>query len=397
MIYLDSGASTQVDAEVLKAMLPYFSEIYGNASSIHSLGQEAKDAMERSRETIAKSINAKPKEIIFTSGGTEANNFAIKGVAFARKKGHIITCKTEHDCVLNASKWLEKRGFDVTYLAVDREGFVNPADVKKAIRKDTVLVSIMHGNNEIGTIQPLSEIGKICRKYGVTFHSDACQSYTKVPIDVEEMNLDLLTINAHKIHGPKGVGSLYIRAGTEIEPLQHGGGHERGLRSGTENITGIVGFAKAVEIAGESDVKRMEKLRNQLIDGLLEIPDTRLNGPRKNRLCNNANITFKLIEGEAIALALDAKGIAVSTGSACSSHTLEPSHVLTAIGLPPEVAHGSIRFTISKYTKGEDIDYAVKSVKEVVSNLRKISPFKKQRDMDEFKKKGDDYVFKECH
>jgi cysteine desulfurase len=375
-----------VDPTVVEAMKPYFSDSFGNASSIHSLGQEAKQAMERSRKLIAKSIGAKPSEIVFTSGGTESNNMAIKGVAFARKKGHIITTKVDHDCVYNACKWLEKRGFEVTYLDVDKEGFVSPKDLEKAIRKDTILVSIIHGNNEIGTVQPLAELGKICRKRDVPFHSDACQSYTKVPIDVDDMCLDMLTINAHKIHGPKGVGALFIRQGTEIEPLLHGGGHERSLRSGTENIPGIVGFAKAVEIAKEADVKRMMRLRDMLIDGLLKIPETRLNGPRKSRLCNNVNVTFEFIEGEAIALALDAKGIAVSTGSACSSHTLEPSHVLLAIGLPPEMAHGSIRFTISRYTTEKDIRDTIKVVYGVVERLRKISPFKKKGDINVFKK-----------
>ena len=268
---------------------------------------------------------------------------------------------------------------------------MDPKDVEKAIRKDTILVSIMHANNEIGTIQTIAEIGAVCKKHGVLFHTDACQSYTKVPIDVETMNIDLLTINAHKIHGPKGVGALYIRTGIKIEPINHGGGHERNLRSGTENIPGILGFAKAVEIAVPTH--RMEQMRDTLIDGLLKIPDTKLNGPRKNRLCNNVNITFKFVEGEGIALALDAKGIKVSTGSACSSHTLKPSHVLTAIGLPHEMAHGSIRFSLCRYTTQDDINYTIDAVKEVVSNLRKLSPFKKQTDLEQFKKRaGDSHV-----
>lgn len=393
MIYVDSGASTQVDPVVVKAMMPFFSERYGNASSIHEFGRDAKNAMEKSREVIAKSIGAKPKEMVFTSGGTESNNFALKGIAFAHGKGHIIVSKIDHDCVLNAAKWLGKRGFEITYLDVDSEGFVDPKNVEKAIRDDTILVSVIHGNNEIGTIQDLKSIGEVCRKHGVLFHTDACQSYTKVPIDVGEMNIDLMTINSHKIHGPKGVGAIYIRTGTKIDPLLHGGGHERKLRSGTENISGIVGFSKAVEVAKESDAEYMTRLRDKIIDGLLEIPDTKLNGPRENRLCNNVNITFKFVEGEAIALALDAKGISVSTGSACSSNTLEPSHVLTSIGLPHEMAHGSIRFTISKFTKEEDIERIISDVKQVISNLRKLSPFKKQGDIDEFKSehKGDDH------
>jgi len=385
MIYIDSGASTQVDPIVVKTMMPFFSDRYGNASSIHEFGRDAKNAMEKRRETIANSVGAKKKEIIFTSGGTESNNFALKGIAFAKGKGHIIVSKIDHDCVLHAAKWLGKRGFDITLLDVDSEGFVDPKNVEKAIRDDTILVSVIHGNNEIGTIQDLKEIGAVCKKRDVLFHTDACQSYTKVPIDVDDMNIDLMTINSHKIHGPKGVGAIYIRTGTKIDPLLHGGGHERGLRSGTENISGIVGFAKAVEIAKQSDVEYMTKLRDRLIDNLLEIPDTKLNGPRENRLCNNANITFKFVEGGAIARALDAKVISVLTGSACSSNTLEPSHVLTSIGLPHEMAHGSIRFTISKFTKHEDIDKVVSDVKEVISNLRKLSPFKKQGDVDEFK------------
>lgn len=384
MVYLDAAASTRVDDEVIDAMLSFFSRSYANASSIHSLGRKADDAITHSRELIAETINAKAREIIFTSGGTESNNLALKGAAFARGEGHIITSKIEHDCVLNASKWLEQQGFRVTYLDVDSEGFVHPDDIEDAIADDTILVSIMHANNEIGTIEPVTEIGKVCQKHEVLFHTDACQSYTKVPIDVEEMNLDLMTINSHKIHGPKGVGALYIRLGTDIDPLLHGGGHEYGIRSGTENVPGIVGFAKAVEVAKPSDANRIRKLRDKLIEGLLEIPSTRLNGPRRNRLCNNVNVSFEFIEGEAITLGLDSEGIEVSTGSACSSDTLEASHVLLAIGLAEEVAHGSVRLSLDKYTTEEDIEYTIETTQQVVSNLRKFSPFKRRQDLETF-------------
>lgn len=378
-VYLDNGATTKVDEEVLKTMLPYFSEKYGNAMSLHQIGQEAKEALESSREIIAKKLNAKPEEIIFTSGGTESNNLAIQEIAYTnREKGkHIITTKIDHDCVLNACKFLEKDGFNVTYLDVDKEGFVNPKDVLKEIKKDTILVSIIHGNNETGTIQPLEEIGKICKEKNVYFHTDACQSFTKVPIDAK--NFDLITINGHKIHGPKGVGALYIKKGTNIHPLLHGGGHEFGLRSGTENISGIVGFAKAVEVAKEEHIRHMAKLRDKLTEGILkEIPHTRLNGPRENRLCNNANISFEFIEGESLLMRLNDKGIAVSTGSACSSKSLDPSHVLLAIGLKPEIAHGSLRFSLSKYTTKEEIDQTIKVLKEEVKALREMSPLYKE-------------------
>jgi len=379
-VYLDNGSTTKVDEEVLKTMLPYFSEKYGNAMSLHQIGQEAKEALENSREIIAKKLNAKPEEIIFTSGGTESNNLAIQEIAYTnREKGkHIITTKIDHDCVLNACKFLEKDGFNVTYLNVDKDGFVNPEDVAKEIRKDTILVSIIHGNNETGTIQPIEEIAKICREKSVYFHTDACQSFTKTEIDVKKQNLDLITINSHKIHGPKGVGALYIKKGTNIHPLLHGGGHEFGLRSGTENISGIVGFAKAVEVAKEKHIKHMTKLRDKLINGILkEIPHTRLNGPKEKRLCNNANISFEFIEGESLLMRLDDKGIEVSTGSACSSKSLDPSHVLLAIGLKHEIAHGSIRFSLSKYTTEEEIDYTIKILKEEVKALREMSPLVK--------------------
>ncbi len=377
-IYLDNAATTKVDDEVLKEMLPYFTAKYANASSSHAMGQEAKQALEKSRRIIAKSIGAKTHEIIFTSGGTEANNFALKGLFFQNypQKDHIITTKIEHDCVLNTCKWLEKQGARVTYLDVDEKGFVNPEDVEKAITDKTIVVSIIHGNNEIGTIQDLDAIGKICRKKGVLLHTDACQSFTKVPINVRKQNLDLVTLNAHKIHGPKGVGALYIREGIEIIPLMHGGGHEKKLRSGTENVSGIMGFAKAAEIAKQKDTEKMKELRDKIIEGLLKIPNVRLNGSKEKRLCNNVNVSFNNIEGEAVGGYLENYGIYTSTGSACSSHTLETSHVLKALGLTPLQANSSLRISISKYTTEEEIDYFLKILVKIVEKLRRISPFK---------------------
>jgi len=379
-IYLDHAATTPVDPDVRKAMEPFLCESFGNASSLHSFGREVKQALEESRETIAKKLNASSEEIIFTSGGTESNNLALKGVAFAnRNRGkHIITSRIEHDCVLNSCKWLEKEGFEVTYLNVDAEGFVSLDELENSIRDDTVLVSIIHGNNEIGTIQNLDRIEKICSGKDVYFHTDACQSFTKVPIDVEKQNLNLATINSHKIYGPKGVGALFIRKGTRIIPWQHGGGHEFSKRSGTENISAIVGFAKATEVTGEKEIQHMTRLRDRLIAEIpREFPDSWLNGPKENRLCNNANFSFRYIEGESIVLRMDQKGIAVSTGSACSSHSLEPSHVLTAMGLKPEEAHGSVRITVGKENTMEEIEFAIESLREVTDGLRKMSPFVK--------------------
>ena len=381
-VYLDNAATTPVDEKVLKVMLPYFSDKFGNASSLHYPGEEARRAVEESREVIAKSIGGKYKEIIFTSGGTESNNLTIKGLFFhfnKEGKNHIIISKIEHDCVLNACKWLEKQGADVTYLNVDKEGFVNPEDVKKAITNKTFLVSIIHGNNEVGTIQDLEAIGKIIKEKSkeILFHTDACQSFTKTNIDVKKMNLDLATLNAHKIYGPKGIGALYIREDLKkkINPLFSGGGHEFGVRSGTENVPGIVGFAKASGLTGKSEIKKMTHLRDYLIDKILKIPDTSLNGPRgEKRLCNNINISFKNIEGEAIGGYLNAKGISTSTGSACSSKSLEPSQVLKAMGLSAVVANTSIRITLSKNNTQEEVDYALEEIKRTVEILRKMSP-----------------------
>jgi len=380
-IYLDNAATTRVDDEVLKTMLPYFTEKYGNASSTHFKGQEAKQALEKSRGIIAKAIGAKKEEIIFTSGGTEANNLAIKGTFFWNQenktgKNHIITTRIEHDCVLNTCKWLETLGAKITFLDVDAEGFINLRELENAITDKTIIVSVIHGNNEIGTVQDLESIGKICQRKGVLFHTDACQSFTKVPIDVRKQNLDLVTLNGHKIHGPKGVGALYIREGIHIVPLMHGGGHEKKIRSGTENVSGIVGFARAVEVANKRDIEKMIKTRDRLIEGILRIPNTRLNGSRDKRLCNNVNISFNNIEGEAIGGYLENEGIATSTGSACASHSLETSHVLKAIGLTPIQANSSIRMSISKYTTEEEIDFVLTVLPRIVEKLRKISPIK---------------------
>jgi cysteine desulfurase len=375
-IYFDNAATTKTDEKVVKEMLPYFTEKYGNASSVHMAGQEAKAALELSRKTIAKAINAKSHEIYFTSGGTESNNLALKGLFFSNypEKNHIITTKIEHDCVLNSCKWLEKQGAKITFLNVDKDGFVNLEELKKAITEKTILISVIHGNNEIGTIQDLEKIGKICKEKNVLFHADACQSFTKTELDVKKQNIDLVTLNSHKIHGPKGVGALYIREGIKITPIMHGGGHERKIRSGTENIPGIVGFAKAVDIANKKDIEHMTKLRNKIIEGILKIPNTRLNGDKEKRLCNNINISFRNIEGESIGGYLETYSIFISTGSACASHSLEPSHVLLSLGLSPLEANSSVRISISKYTTEQEVEYFLEKIKKIVEKLRKISP-----------------------
>ena len=381
-VYLDNGATTMLDPNVIKVMLPYFNVNYGNASSTHLFGEEAKNALERARSIIAKSINARSEEIIFTSSGTESNNFALKSIAFTNKEkgNHIIVSKVEHKCIMNACKWLEKQGFNITYLDVDKEGFVNPDELEKAITDKTILVSIIHGNNETGTINDLKKLGDICKKHNVYFHTDACQSYTKTELNVKKQNIDLITLNAHKIHGPKGIGVLYIRKGVNIKPWQHGGDHEFGMRAGTENIHGAVGFAEAVKIAmNKKHIAYMANLRDRLIKGVLEIPEVMLNGPIGNkRLCNNANFSFKAVEGEAIGGYLNNKWIASSTGSACSAKTLEPSYVLIAIGLSPEQANSSLRLTLSRFTTEEEINYTLESLPEIIKNLRKISPFWKE-------------------
>jgi cysteine desulfurase len=374
-IYLDNAATTKVDDKVLKEMFPYFQDLYGNASSLHMQGTEAKTVLEKSRKTIAKSLNTNSSEIYFTSGGTESNNWALKGLFWQNpNKNHIITTKIEHDCIINTCKWLEKQGAKITYLSVDKEGFIDLKELENAITNKTLLVSIIHGNNEIGTIQDLEAIGKITKEKNILFHTDACQSYTKIPINVKKMNLDLVTINSHKIHGPKGVGALYIKDGIKIQPLLHGGGHEKQKRSGTENIPGVVGFAKAVEVAKEKEFKTMEKLRNKLIDGILtNIDKTKLNGP-KERLPNNVNISFTNVEGEAIGGYLENKNIFVSTGSACMSNTLSSSHVLKALNLSDLEQNSSIRFSISKYTTEKEIDYILKVLPNIIKKLRRLSP-----------------------
>lgn len=377
-VYLDNAATTKVDEKVLKEMLPFFTKEYGNASSLHLKGSQAKNTLEKSRKKIANSINAQSKEIYFTSGGTESNNWAIKGLFWENfpKKNHIITTKIEHDCTLNACKWLEKQGAKITYLNVDNEGLINLEELTNAITEKTFLITIIHGNNEIGTIQDLEKIGKIAKENNILFHTDACQSYTKIPINVKKMNLDLATINSHKIHGPKGVGALYIKEGIKVSPLLHGGGHERKMRSGTENIPGIVGFAKASDLISSKELKNMSKLRDKLIKGILEkIPDSKLNGASNdNRLQNNINISFSNVEGEAIGGYLENKGIFVSTGSACMSNTLSSSHVLKAIGLTDLEQNSSIRMSLSKYTTEKEIDYVLKVLPEIIKKLRRLSP-----------------------
>jgi len=381
-VYMDYAATTPVDPRVFKAMKPYFSKKYGNSVSLHKEGREAKEALEQSRKTIAAMMNAEPNELIFLSSATESTNMALKGIAFAnRKKGkHIVTSKIEHHCVLEPARWLEKQGFEITRLPVDKFGFVDLTQLEKAIRKDTILVSIMHANNEIGTIQDVEKIGKICKEKGVYFHSDAAQSFGKIPIDTKKMNIDLLSISSHKMYGPKGVGGLYIKKGTKIEPLLHGGGHEFKKRSSTVNVAGIVGFAEATRIQKKemaSDAKNQTMLRDKLINELLKIEDAHLTGHPTKRLPNNASFWFAYIEGESLLMQLDINGVSASTGSACSSESLEASHVLLAIGLKPQEAHGSLRLSLGKYTTNEDVDYVLEVVPKSVERLRQISPFKK--------------------
>lgn len=382
-IYLDYAATTPVDPRVLRAMLSYFTEKFGNTMSIYSFGQEAKQALEESRETVVDLMGAKPKEIIFTSSATESNNLALKGVALAnRGRGnHIIISQIEHPCIMESAKWLEEQGFKITRLPVDKHGLVNPDDVEKAIRRETILVSVIHASNEIGTIEPIEEIGKICKEKGVYFHTDAAQSFGKIPINVNKMNIDLLTASSHKMYGPKGAACLFARGGVKIAPILHGGGHESGLRSSTVNVPAIVGFAKAVEIAKKEmrrEGQRLTKLRDKLIKGILQkIEGSHLNGHPQKRLLNNANFWFEFIEGESMVIQLDLLGIAASTGSACSSAKLEPSHVLLAIGLKPQEAHGSLRLSLGKWTTEREINFVLNVLPKIINNLRKISPFKK--------------------
>ena len=376
---MDHSATTPVAAQVLQAMLPYLSDKFGNASSLHSFGLEAKEALEESREKVAKLLGASPEEIIFTSGGTESDNLALKGIARRNKdKGkHIITTNVEHPAILETCRKLEKEGFAVTYLPVTGEGLVDLATLEAAIRPDTILISVMHANNEIGTIQPLEEIGKLAAEKDIYLHTDAVQSVGKIPTDVNSLGVDSLSISAHKLYGPKGVGALYIRRDTKLESMVQGGGHERGLRSGTENVAGIVGLAKAAELCCEGmamEGQRLTKLRDRLASQVLErVKDAWINGTMKGRLPGSLNFGFKYVEGESLLLFLDSKGIAVSTGSACSSHKLQPSHVLLSLGLQPEECHGSLRITMGRSNTTEEVDYVAECIVEAVERFRGIS------------------------
>ena len=379
-IYLDYAATTPTHAKVVKAMLPYFTEAFGNPSSIYSYGQEAKGALEEARDKVADLIGARGEEIVFTSGGTEAANFAIKGVGYANeiKGDHIITSSIEHHAVIETCKFLERRGFRVTYLPVDEDGLVDPDDVKKAITDKTILISVMHANNEMGTIEPIAVIGRIAKEAAIYLHTDAVQTAGHIPVDVNRLGVDLLSMSAHKLYGPKGVGALYIRKGTKLIPFMHGGEQERRRRPSTENVPGIVGFGKAAELAQHEiseEAERLTYLRDQLINGLLERSDhTRLNGHPLMRLPNNVNVSVDFVEGESMVLNLDLEGIWASTGSACSSSSLEPSHVLLAMGLSPEQAHGSLRFSLGKWTDEEEIGRVLEVLPRVVAKLRAMSP-----------------------
>jgi len=381
--YLDHAATTPTHPEVVKAMLPYFADAFGNPSSIHSQGQEAKSAVEEARIKVAELIGARSEEIIFTSGGTEADNFALKGVAYAneRKGNHIITTSIEHHAVLEVGKFLGRRGFKITYLPVDKYGLVDPDDVKKAITDKTILISVMHASNEVGTIEPVQEIGKIARAAGVYFHSDAVQTVGHIPVNVDKLKVDLLSISGHKLYGPKGVGALYVRKGTKLVSLMHGGEQEKRRRAGTENVPAIVGLGKAVELAGreiDKEAERLAHLRDKLIKGLGEkIAHIRLNGHPTRRLPNNVNVSVDFVEGESMLLSLDFEGICASTGSACSSASLEPSHVLLALGLSPEQAHGSLRFTLGRENTEADVERVLEVLPEIVTKLRAMSPLLK--------------------
>jgi len=381
LIYLDHAATTYVKPQVLDVMLPYFTEHFGNPSSLHAVGRDAHKAIDAARTAIAKAIGARPEEICFTGGGSESDNMALKGVAeaYAKKGNHIITTAIEHHAILHTCEWLEKnRGCEVTYLPVDAEGKVTAEQVEAAIRPNTILISVMAANNEIGTLEPIKEIGAVAKKHGILFHTDAVQAVGAIPIDVNEMNVDLLSLTAHKFYGPKGIGALYIRKGVRVPSLIHGGAQERNRRAGTENLAGIVGLGKAIELATgrlEESSNRLIRLRDKLIDGLLErIPYSRLNGHRTDRLPNNVNLCFRYIEGESLLLRLDMEGIEGSSGSACTSGSLDPSHVLLAIGLPHEVAHGSLRLTLGDGTTEEDIDYVLDTLPGIVKTLREMSP-----------------------
>ncbi len=384
-IYLDHNATTPVRKEALEAMLPFYREVFGNPSSVHGFGREARKHLEDAREKVADAIEAGPEEIIFTGGGTEADNLAVQGAAYAnRAKGnHIVTSRIEHHAVLHACQYLEKLGFAVTYLPVKRNGMVDPVEVEGAIKKKTILVTVMTANNETGVLQPIGEIGKIARARGVLFHTDAIQALGKVPLDVKKLGVDLLSLSGHKVYGPKGVGALYIRKGTRVQPLAQGGHHEGGKRAGTENTAGIVGFGKACELAVaelSEESARLRILRNRLCGGIgRKIDHVRLNGDASRRLPNTLNMSFQYVEGEAIVLGMDMKGVAVATGSACTSGTLEPSHVLRAMGVPPALAQGSIRFSLGRSNTPEEIDYTIKALSAVVKRLRAMSPYYEEK------------------
>lgn len=378
-VYLDYSATTPVKEEVLKEMLPYFSDMYGNPSSLYTMGLESKDAITKAREQLAALIGAAPAEIIFTGSGTEADNWALKGIAEAKasKGNHIITSRIEHHAILHSCEWLEKHGYDVTYLDVDSEGFVDIEQLKASITDKTILISIMLVNNEVGTIEPIKEIAAIAKEHGIIMHTDAVQGLGNVPIDVKDLGVDLMSMSGHKIYGPKGIGALYIKKGVRLPSFIHGGAQENKKRAGTENLPGIVGFGKAAELADKNlaeHIERVSSLRNYFIDEVKKnIPNVFVNGSMEHRHPGNANITFEYIEGEAMLLYLDAQGISVSTGSACSSKSLEPSHVLSALGVPVEKIHGSLRFTVGEFTTKEDLDYVVEKLAATVAKLREIS------------------------
>ena len=377
-VYLDHNASTPVHPEVVAEMLPYFGERFGNPSSVHGFGREARAGVDTARERVARFLGAAPDEVVFTSGGTESDNMALKGIAFARGRGHFITSKIEHHAVLRTCQTLEAQGFDVTYLPVDEYGMVSPEDVKRALRPDTIAISVMHANSEIGTIQPIAAIGRLARERGIPFHVDAVQTFGKLEFDVDAVGIDLLSFSSHKIYGPKGIAGLYIRKGTKMVSVQHGGEHERRRRAGTENVPGIVGFGKAVEIRGR-DMKdehaRLTALRDRLWDGIrARVPEVRLNGHPTERLPGTANLGYRGVESESIVLGLDLKGIGVSAGSACTSGSVEPSYVLVAMGVPLEWAMGAVRHSLGRSTTAEDIDYVVESVEPIVRKLRAVMP-----------------------
>ncbi|MCQ1535360.1 cysteine desulfurase NifS [Methanosarcina sp. KYL-1] len=383
LIYMDNSATTPVRKEVVEEMLPYMTENFGNPSSIYEIGKISGRAVEKARKQVADAIGAEENEVFFTSGGTESDNWALKGIAFAnRDRGkHIITSSIEHHAVLHASAWLEGQGFEITYLPVDKYGMISIEELKNAIRDDTILISVMLANNEIGTIQPVEEIGKIAREKRIYFHTDAVQAIGHVPIDVKKMKLDLLSLSGHKFEGPKGCGALYIRKGTKIETLLHGGAQERKHRAGTENVPGIVGLGKAIELAAgelEETNKHLLQLRSRLVEGLLKVPKTHLNGHPTRRLANNVNVTFEYIEGESLLLLLNATGIFASTGSACNSSSLEPSHVLTACGVPHEIVHGSLRLSLGRLNTEKDVDRVLEALPEIVQRLRNMSPLTPQ-------------------